>query len=86
MTYRLIETKRYQRTREALGPNARVSLPWALERIAGDPLTMEKRRLRPDGAIIDYGAQGLLIAYRILGGYRVRLLAVVDVKKAHRWV
>lgn len=85
MAYRLIETKAYQRARESLSPNARVSLAYALDRIQADPIDAHRRRKRPDGATVDYGATGLLIAYRVLDSERVRLLDVVDVKKAHRW-
>jgi hypothetical protein len=85
MTYRLIESKAYLRSLERLSPNAKVSLPHALDRIADNPTDMFRRRLGPDGSIVDYGAQGLLIGYRILDSSRVRLLGVSDVKKAHRW-
>lgn len=85
MTYRLIETEAYQRAREFLSPNARVSLRYALERIEDNPRDMYRRRVRPDGAIVDYGAVGLLIAYQILDIERVRLLEVTDLKEAHRW-
>jgi hypothetical protein len=62
-----------------------VSLPYALDRIQADPHELHLRRLRPDGAYVDFGAEGLLIAYEVLDAERIRLLDVVDVKKAHRW-
>lgn len=85
MPYHFLETEAWQRGTEILGPNARVSLPYALDRIRDSPHDLYRRRRRPDGAIVDYGAEGLLIAYEILEPDRVRLLDVVDVKKEHRW-
>lgn len=85
MAYRLIESEAYLRGLEALSPNARVSLPFALERIEDDPHHLLLRRRRPDGAIVDYGAVGLMIAYQILDSERVRLLEIIDLKDAHRW-
>lgn len=85
MTYRLLETQAWQRSMEALSSNARVALPYALDRIQADLHELHFRRLRADGAYVDYGAQGLLIAYRVLDDHRIRLLDVLDVKEAHRW-
>jgi len=85
MAYRFLETKSWERGRENLNANARVSLPYALDRIQADPHDPFMRRKRSDGATIDYGAQGLLIAYEVLEPDRIRLLDVADVKKEHRW-
>ena len=85
MPYRLIESRAFERGRQVLNANARVSLPYALERIEDDPTAPFRRRIRSDGAIIDFGAEGLLIAYRILDSERVELLEVADVKREHRW-
>jgi hypothetical protein len=40
---------------------------------------------RWDGATVDYGTEGLFIAYQILEPDRIRLLDVADIKKEHRW-
>jgi hypothetical protein len=85
MAYRLIESGAYQRARESLNANAKVALPFALERIKDDPHHLRQRRRRPDGSIVDYGAVGLLIAYEILDSDRVRLLEIIDLKESHRW-
>ena len=85
MAYRLIETEAWARAVRNLNQNARVSLPYALDRIQDDPHEAPLRRLRPDGAWVDYGATGLLIAYQVLEPDRVRLLDVADIKKEHRW-
>ena len=85
MAYRLIETAAWGRGVQRLSPNAKVSLPYALERIQSDPHDDFMRRKRWDGSTADYGAQGLLIAYQVLEPDRIRLLDVVDVKKEHRW-
>jgi hypothetical protein len=66
-------------------PLAKVSLPYALDRIQDDPHEAEKRMRRHDGAWVDYGAEGLLIAYHVVEPDRIRLLDVADVKKEHRW-
>ena len=85
MAYRFIETKAWTRGLATLNRNARVSLPYALERIQADPHEAPQRRLRPDGAWVDFGAQGLLIAYEVIEPDRIRLLTVADVKREHRW-
>ena len=85
MPYRFIETKTWVRGVENLNRNARVSLPYALDRIQDEPHQAAKRTRRSDGAWIDYGAEGLLISYEVLEPDRIRLLAVADVKKDHRW-
>ena len=84
MTYRFVETQAWQRSMETLNANARVSLRYALDRIQADPRDLFHRHLRPDGVYVDFGAAGLFIAYEILDA-RIRLLDVVDLKKAHRW-
>jgi hypothetical protein len=85
MPHRLIESESYQRARESLSPNARVALPYALERIADNPSDLYRRRPRPEGTYVDSGAVGLLIDHVILDAERVRLLDVIDIKKEHRW-
>jgi hypothetical protein len=85
MGYRFTETAAWGRGIESLNRNARVALPFALERIQDDPHDAPFRRRRPDGAWVDYGAEGLLIAYEVLEPDRIRLLDVADVKKEHRW-
>ena len=85
MPYRFIETKAWGRGVENLNKNAKVSLPYALDRIQDEPHAAAKRMQRSDGAWIDYGAEGLLISYEVLEPDRIRLLAVADVKKEHRW-
>jgi hypothetical protein len=85
MPYRFIETKTWERGVESLNKNAKVSLPYALDRIQDEPHEAALRRRRSDGAWVDYGAEGLLIAYEVLEPDRIRLLAVADVKKEHRW-
>lgn len=85
MPYRFIETKAWERGVENLNQNAKVSLPYALDRIQDDPHEAPLRRRRSDGAWVDYGATGLLIAYEVLEPDRIRLLDVADVKKEHRW-
>jgi hypothetical protein len=85
MAYRFIETEAWQRSLENLSKNARVSLPYALDRIQDDPLDSEFCFIRPDGSRVDFGAQGLLIAYQVLEPDRIRLLNVSDVEKEHRW-
>lgn len=85
MPYRFIETEAWERGGKNLNPNARVSLQYALERIQDEPHEAPQRRKRTDGAWVDYGARGLLIAYEILEPDRIRLLDVADVKKEHRW-
>ena len=85
MPYRFIETRAWQRGVRNLNSNARVALPYALDRILEDPHDAFMRRKRHDGATVDYSAQGLLIAYEVLEPDRIRLLAVADVKKEHRW-
>jgi hypothetical protein len=84
MPYRFIETEAWQRAIENLSKNAKVSLPYALDRIRDDPLDTEYCFMRSDGSRVDFGAQGLLIAYEVLGD-RIRLLEVSDVKEEHRW-
>jgi hypothetical protein len=83
--YRLIETEAWMRAVTNLNPNARVSLPYALDRILADPHDAYRRQKRYDGATIDYGAQGLLIAYQVIEPDQIRLLDVADIKKEHRW-
>jgi hypothetical protein len=85
MPYRFIETKPWERGVENLNRNAKLSLLYALDRIQDDPHEAEKRMQRPDGAWVDYGAEGLLIAYEVIEPDRIRLLAVADLKKEHRW-
>ena len=85
MPYRFIETKAWVRGIQNLNRNAKVSLPYALDRIQDEPHAASKRMRRSDGAWVDYGADGLLIAYEVLEPDRIRLLAVADVKKEHRW-
>jgi hypothetical protein len=85
MAYRFLETTAWQRGVQVLSPNAKVSLPYALDRIRADPHDSFRRRARWDGATVDYGAEGLLIAYEVLEPDRIRLLDVADVKKEHRW-
>lgn len=85
MAYRFIETRAWERGVELLNPNARVSLRYALDRIGDEPHAASLRMQRPDGAWVDYGAERLLIAYEIIEPDRVRLLAVSDLKEAHRW-
>lgn len=60
-------------------------VPYALDRIQDEPHAADQRMRRPDGAWVDYGAVGLLIAYEVLEPDRIRLLAVTDIKKEHRW-
>lgn len=85
MSHRLIPSETYETARARLSANARVALPYALERIADNPYHHRQRMFRYDGSIVDYGAEGLLIAYEVLDHERVRLLGVIDVKKEHRW-
>jgi hypothetical protein len=85
MPYRFIETEAWQRALGNLTKNAKVSLPYALDRIQDDPLDTEFCFTRPDGSRVDFGAQGLLIAYEVLEPDRIRLLEVSDVKKQHRY-
>lgn len=85
MAYRFLETTAWERGLQVLSPNAKVALPYALDRIRSDPHDPFRRRDRWDGATVDYGAEGLLIAYEVLEPDRIRLLDVVDVKKEHRW-
>lgn len=85
MPYRFIETEAWGRSVANLNSNAKVSLPYALDRIQDEPHEADQRMRRPDGAWVDYGAVGLLIAYEVLEPDRIRLLAVTDIKKEHRW-
>lgn len=85
MPYRFIETESWRRALEDLNRNAKVSLPYALDRIQDDPSDPEFCFIRSDGSRVDFGAQGLLIAYEVLEPDRIRLLEVSDVKAEHRW-
>ncbi len=85
MPYRFVETEAWQRAFENLTKNARVSLPYVLDRIQDDPLDTEFCFVRSDGSRVDFGGQGLLIAYEVLEPDLIRLLEVSDVKAEHRW-
>ena len=85
MPYRFIETQAWERGLARLNANAQVSLPYALDRIQDDPHDPDLRFARSDGSFVDYGAQGLLIAYEIIEPDTIRLLEISDVKAEHRW-
>ncbi len=84
MTFRPVETKAFQQAKTRLSPNGRIALPHAIDGILDQPLH-ERQHLRPDGAVVDFRNEGLMIAFRPLSGERIRFLGVVDVKKEHRW-
>lgn len=85
MPYRFIETEAWQRAFRNLNKNARVSIPYVLDRIQDEPYGTDYCFVRSDGSRVDFGGQGLLIAYEILEPDRIRLLDVSDVRAEHRW-
>jgi hypothetical protein len=78
-------TNAYLRAKSALNPNALVALRYVEESIAEDPDHRERRHERTDGAVIDWSAQGLFVAFRCDSPDSVQLLDVIDLKEAHRW-
>lgn len=82
---RLIPTRAFDRAKESLRADALVALPFALERIEDDPDHRRQRRERPDGSVVDYGVQGLLVAYRRVDERTVHLLDVIDLADAPGW-
>jgi hypothetical protein len=72
----------YDKAKEALRSDALVALPLALERIEDNPDHMLQRRRRPDGSVVDYGVQGLLVAFRRIDDRTVHLLDVIDLTDA----
>jgi hypothetical protein len=81
----LVRTDRYIAARESLRSDGRVALWLVEDAIAADPDHTVRRRIRNDGAVIDWSAEGLLVAFRRLGPNRVELLDVVDLKDAPGW-
>jgi len=85
LSVRLVPTESYLRARDQLRRDARIALAYALERIDCDPDHTLLRRARPDGSVIDYGAERLLIAYRKVDAGTVQLLDVIDLMDAPGW-
>lgn len=85
MFVRLIPTPTFERARKQLRADALVALPFALDRIQDDPDHRQQRRERPDGSVVDYGVQGLLVAYRRIDLRTVHLLDVIDLTDAPGW-
>jgi hypothetical protein len=78
--HRLRPTPTYEGSATRLGRNARAALRIVEDGIAQDPHHGVRRRGRPDGVVIDYSAEGLLLAYRVLGPTLVELIDVIDLR------
>lgn len=78
MSVRLIPTRTWDDAKALLRPDALAALTYVLERIEDDPYHRLQRRERPDGAVVDFGAERLLVAYRVVDTETVHLLAVID--------
>lgn len=78
MSVRLIPTPTWDDAKALLRPDALAAPPFVLERIEDDPNHRLQRRERPDGVVVDYGAERLLVAYRVIDAETVHLLAVID--------
>lgn len=85
MEFRLIPTRAYRSARDALRSDARVALNHVEDAIREDPHHRVRRYQRPDGVTIDYSAQGLFVAYRLIGPALVELVEVIDLKDAPGW-
>lgn len=80
MAYRLILTTAYKSARGALRSDARITLSYVEDGIGTDPHHRVRRYQRPDGVVIDYSAQGLFVAYRLIGLDLVELVELMDLK------
>ena len=85
MPNRLVPTDAYLLAREGLSPNARVALQYVEQGVADDPDHRFRRHERADGAVVDWSAEGLLVAFRRVGADTVHLLDVIDIKGPPRW-
>jgi hypothetical protein len=57
-----------------------VALRIVEESIAADPYHRVRRRERRGGLVVDFSAQGLFVAYRVVSPTVVRLVDVIDLK------
>ncbi len=85
MSNRLVPTDRYLLAKEGLSANARVALQYVEQGVADDPDHRFRRHERADEAVIDWSAEGLLVAYRRVGPDTVHLLDVIDIKGPPSW-
>lgn len=85
MANTLVPTTAYLAARGNLRPDARVALQIVEEDIADDPDHRHRRHERVEGAVVDWSAEGLLVAFRRTGPATVVLLDVIDLKEAPTW-
>lgn len=85
MSNKLVPTDRYLLARESLNANARIALQYIEQGIAEDPDHRSRRRDRADSAVIDWNAEGLLVAFRRVDADTVHLLDVIDIKDPPGW-
>lgn len=78
---RLKPTTTYEESRARLSRNAKATLGIVEDGIARDPYHRTRRRDRADGAVIDYSAEGLLVAFRVLDPALAELIDVSDLKQ-----
>jgi hypothetical protein len=65
-----------------LDPAVGLAVDLIEEEIAADPIVRGRRHQRPDGLIVDYSGDGILVAYRISGDGVVDLLELLDLTGA----
>jgi len=79
---RLTPRAAYLRAKADLRPDARVALRIVEDAIADDMDHRYRRRERADGAVIDWSAEGLLVAFKRTGPETGELIDVIDLKDA----
>ena len=83
MSNRVVSTDTYLVAKARLSANARVALQYVEQGVSDDPDHRFRRHERADGAVVDWSAEGLLIAFRRVSADTVHLLDVIDIKDPH---
>lgn len=80
MPVRLVYSPKYRLMRANITRATRLAIAFAEQEIADDPSPRHHRRELPDGAIVDYSVQDVLIRYRRLSNEVVELERLLDLR------